>query len=125
MARAEFISAERLDPGFVVISSLSDYAVSVGLGHRTTDLTRAFPSILIHWRLDRSDSWLKMLRHRKIRKDQVQSRSEFCKSVGRVRAPLPHFSHRSAARAESRNQCPATACTSMVAEGLDNTQLPF
>jgi hypothetical protein len=26
---------------------------------------------------------------------------------------------------ESRSQFPATACTSMVAEGLDNTQLPF
>jgi hypothetical protein len=26
---------------------------------------------------------------------------------------------------KARSQCPATACTSMVAEGLDNTQLPF
>jgi hypothetical protein len=31
----------------------------------------------------------------------------------------------SAARAESRSQFPATACTSMVPEGLDNIQLPF
>lgn len=30
-----------------------------------------------------------------------------------------------AVRAERRSQCPATACTSMVADGLDNTQLPF
>lgn len=28
-------------------------------------------------------------------------------------------------RTESRSQIPATACTSMVADGLDNTQLPF